>query len=70
MIFKISGEIHIQEKELREYANKYLGNDYKEYYTWNEVMKSYMENYMTSCNGKRFFTNIDATKEFKIWIQN
>lgn len=57
MDFIIKGEFYIQERELHEYARKYLGSDYKEYYTYEEVVKSYLEDYMKG-NG-RYFKNID-----------
>lgn len=58
MNFIIKGEFNIQKRELHEYARKYLAEDYREYYTYEEVVESYLENYMKS-NG-RYFKNIEV----------
>lgn len=61
MKFIIKGEFNIQKRELHEYATKYLGNDYKEYYSYEEVVKNYLEDYMKG-NG-RYFKNIEVKGE-------
>lgn len=64
MTFKIEAELNITEKELREYARKYLGFDFAEYHTWDEVVEHYLENYWSE-NG-RYFRNVKSSKVFKI----
>lgn len=61
MKFIIKGEFNIQKRELHEYARKYLAEDYTEYYTYEEVVDSYLEDYMKG-NGK-YFKNIEVKGE-------
>lgn len=59
-VFNVKMEITIDEIELKNYARKYLGEDYKEWYSEEEILEEYLVNYMDS--EKRKFRKVRAEK--------